>query len=87
MASGLPVVAYDYAAAHLYIKHKHMGWLAPKGDQNGFAQYMQQLPHQKTLQQMGHQARQMASQIGWDYPVGQFEQALYRVARESVMHT
>lgn len=87
MASGLAVIAYDYAAAHLYIKHKQMGWLAPKGDQHGFAQYMQQLPQQKTLQKMGQQARQMANQIGWDYPVGQLEQALYRVARESVMHT
>ena len=87
MASGLAVIAYDYAAAHLYIKHKQMGWLAPRGDQHGFAQYMQQLPHQKTLQQMGQQARAVASQIGWDFPVAQLENALYRVARENVMHT
>ena len=84
MASGLPVIAYDYAAAHLYVKHHHLGWLAPLGDQAGFCQYIQQLPHLKTLQHMGQQARQVAAQMGWDYPVQQFEHALYRVAREYV---
>jgi hypothetical protein len=87
MASGLPVVAYDYAAAHLYIQHGMMGWLAPLGDAVGLGQYIQQLPNKKTLQHMGRQARQMAAQIGWDHPIGQFEQALYSVARESVIHT
>lgn len=87
MASGLPVIAYDYAAAHLYVKHHYMGWLAPLGDQHGFCQFIQQLPNNKTLQHMGRQACQLAAQIGWDHPVKQFEHALYRVARESVMHT
>ena len=28
MASGLPVVAFDYAAAGQFIRHGHNGWLA-----------------------------------------------------------
>ena len=87
MASGLAIIAYDYAAAHLYVKHQQSGWLAPLGDQALFGQHIQQLPNNKMLKQMGLQARQVASQIGWQHPVRQFEQALYQVARESMMHT
>ena len=85
MASGLAVIAYDYAAAHLYIKHKQTGWLAPLGDHVGLGQYMWQLPHHKILKQMGHQAREMACQVGWQHPIQQFEQALYAVANSQIM--
>lgn len=35
------------------------------------------LPDQQKLQQMGAQARKKAEKVGWQYPVRQFEQALY----------
>ncbi len=31
MASGLPVIAYDYACAHQYLTHGVNGWLSPLG--------------------------------------------------------
>src|SRR5260221_8025234 len=38
MASGLAVVAYDYAAAQQYLRHGVSGLLAPRGDAGEFAQ-------------------------------------------------
>lgn len=31
MASGLPVIAYDYACARLHLKPNETGWLSPLG--------------------------------------------------------
>ena len=86
MASGLPVIAYDHAAAHLYVQHGDLGWLSPRGDQERWKQHLLQLPENKKLNYMGLQARQAVLHLGWDYPVGQLEQALYAVARESHMY-
>jgi len=36
MASGLAVVAFDYAAAALAIDHEASGYLVPLGDENAF---------------------------------------------------
>lgn len=36
MASGVPVLAFDYAAAHEHIVDGHNGWLAPFGDHPAF---------------------------------------------------
>lgn len=86
MASGLAIIAYDYAAAHLYVQHARTGWLAPVADTHGFVEYIQQLPQHNILRHMGQNARKRACQLGWQYPVQQFEQALYMVARESTLH-
>ena len=85
MASGLPVIAYNYACAHLHIKHGLTGWLSSLGDKTGFMQSMYQLPSNQQLKHMGLEARKAVQHIGWQYPVQQFEQALYTVAMETVM--
>jgi len=36
MASGVAVVAFDYAATALYVKHQYNGVLMPFGDQQEF---------------------------------------------------
>ncbi len=80
MSSGLPVVAYNYASPQRYIKQGITGWLSPFGQVAHFMQTIIQLPEQKVLRCMGTQARQDIESVGWQYPVKQFEQALYHVA-------
>jgi len=85
MASGLPVIAYNYASAHLHVKNGETGWLSPLGDKTGFMQSMCQLPGNQQLKRMGLEARKAVQHIGWQYPVQQFEQALYSVAMGTEM--
>ena len=77
MASGLPVVAYDYACAHAYIQNEQSGWLIDLNDEQGLVQRMQNLPALSQLHLMGQQARMQVKDAGWQRPVQQFEQALY----------
>lgn len=85
MASGLPIIAYNYACAHLHVKQGETGWLSPLGNISGLIQSMYQLPDNGQLKQMGIQARKNVQHVGWQYPVHQFEQALYGVAMEMHM--
>ena len=87
MASGLPVVAYDYASAQLYVKHQQTGWLSPLGATDQFIQHILQLPHPEILHAMGQQAMQDVQNIGWRHAVQQFEQALYQVTQDQVLVT
>ncbi len=79
MASGLPIIAYDYACANLHVVQHEMGWLSPLGNVTDLMQHMYQMPAQHQLRKMGMLARAVAERIGWQYPVNQFEQALYQV--------
>lgn len=81
MASGLPVVAYDYACAQQHVRHQRTGWLCALGDAAAFIGFMQQLPDRPTLKQMGLNARANIQDVGWRHPVQQFEQALYSAAK------
>lgn len=81
MASGLPVVAYDYACAQQHVRHLRSGWLCALGDAAAFIGFMQQLPDRPTLKQMGLNARANIQDVGWRHPVQQFEQALYSAAQ------
>ena len=81
MASGLPIVAYDYACAEQHVRHLHSGWLAKLGDTAAFIRFLQQLPERQVLKQMGRNARDDIQDIGWQHPVQQFEQALYYAAQ------
>ncbi|TCB51821.1 glycosyltransferase family 1 protein [Acinetobacter sp. ANC 4779] len=85
MASGLPVIAYDYASAHLHVKNGETGWLSPLGQIDKLIQSIYQLPNNQQLKLMGMQARETVLNVGWQHPVRQFEQALYGVAREIKM--
>lgn len=85
MASGLPVVAYNYACAHAHVEHELTGWLSPLNDVDAFARHMQNLPSTQTLNAMGQHARNTVLEMGWQLPVSQLEQALYHVAKETQM--
>jgi glycosyltransferase involved in cell wall biosynthesis len=81
MASALPVVAFDYACAQQYVVNGLSGWLVAKGDEEGFKQALYQLPERLELQRMGKHAIEATRCAGWEFPVQQFEQALYQVVQ------
>jgi glycosyltransferase involved in cell wall biosynthesis len=81
MASGLPIIAYDYACAQLHGKHTQTGWLCSIGDIQQLTQHVLHIPDNSTLKRMGQQAMRDVQSIGWQHPVQQFEEALYQVTQ------
>lgn len=77
MASGLAVVAYDYAAARQHIRHGHSGLLAPVGNRDAFIQQARRLPSDpQFMRALGRGARAVTEQLGWDTVTRQFEAVL-----------
>lgn len=73
MASGLVVVAYDYAAAHAHIKNRETGMLASCGDAQYFIQAAAELALPRPLRRtMGRQARAYALALDWHQIVDRF---------------
>ncbi len=77
MASGLPVVAYDYAAAHMHISHYDNGVLVPL-DREGAYQEMtlELMKFPQQLKTIGAAARRYSENIGWPRIVSDFESIL-----------
>jgi len=84
LASGLPVVAFDYAAAASLLRHGINGHLVPFADASGFVDSVVDLgwEHQKRLALAAH-ARRTALGLGWDTIVSQFEAQLRQVRDEA----
>jgi glycosyltransferase involved in cell wall biosynthesis len=73
MASGLCVVAYDYAAAHLHLRRGASGVLAPLGDSWAFVAAAAQLAGDPLcLSALRRQARAHALSLDWRRVVEQF---------------
>jgi glycosyltransferase involved in cell wall biosynthesis len=67
MASGLPVVAFDYAAAHQHITHGRDGLLAPFGDAGAFVDLAAGAARQPAeLAVVGRRARMRVAALEWD---------------------
>ena len=80
MASGLAVVAYNYAAAAELIRSGENGVLAPFGDAQRFTQCAADLAAQPHLvRELGAQARQTACEYGWGRIVEQIESVFVSV--------
>ena len=83
MASGLAVVAYDYAAARQHIVHGRSGLLAAVDDRIGFIEHAaalaRDLPRARSL---GRYAREVAEPLGWDKVVVDFEAVLRETIAE-----
>lgn len=82
MASGLAVIAYNYACARLHIKHNETGVLAPFGDKESFVDLACNLvnnPH--TIQEIRRQARQYVTYLDWQRVVERFEAILMSTDR------
>ena len=74
MASGLPVLAYDHAAAGQLIRHAHNGLLARLGDASGFVALAAQLAGDpRSALAWGQQARLTTLACQWDQVVAQVE--------------
>jgi glycosyltransferase involved in cell wall biosynthesis len=77
MASGLAVVAYDYAAARIHIRHRETGWLVPFGDAHSFIESAAKLARERVaLEQMRWQAREYAAAVDWTKVVDRFDALL-----------
>jgi len=77
MASGLAIIAYDYAAAAEHVVHDHSGMLAPLGDTRALiaaaASLATELPRARAI---GANARQSAQSLQWDRLVAAMEAVL-----------
>ena len=81
MASGLPVLAYDYAAAGQLVRHGRNGMLARKGDLAEFVKLAQHLAQaQAELPAMGLHARTAVSEIGWTRIVASIESVYHALS-------
>jgi glycosyltransferase involved in cell wall biosynthesis len=85
MASGLAVVAYDYAAAREHIVHGHNGLLAPFGDAAVFEREAVSLAVATgRLAALRRQARLTAEGASWEYVVDRLTAALASLAAPRV---
>lgn len=83
MASGLAVVAYDYAAAEELIDHNQNGVLAAYDEEDAFiAQSVRLAADPALAQRMALAARHTAQQMKWDNIHDRFEQVLYAIVEK-----
>jgi glycosyltransferase involved in cell wall biosynthesis len=81
MASGLAIVAYDYAAAAEYISHGRNGLLVGYGDPDEFVRLSAALVEDRPrIREFGMRARQSAEKLAWSRVVEQFEMLLLATA-------
>jgi len=74
MASGLAVVAYDYAAAKLHISHGETGLLVPCGNSKAFVDSAARLAGEaRWLDKLRTQARNYAAALNWSDVIETFE--------------
>ncbi len=84
MASGLAIVAYDYAAARQYLRHGESAHLAPFGDSEAFiAEAVALAKDPDLVRKLGAEARRLAGGLSWDAIVADFEAALFTLLAES----
>ena len=85
MASGLAIVAYEYAAAQQCLVHEESGLLAPFGDSRAFvgmaAGLMNDSPR---IARLRIRARAAAERIDWEDVVDEFENVLRGVIQRQV---
>lgn len=77
MASGLGVVAYDYAAARAHIRHHENGLIAPFDDDLEFidqARYAASYP--SVMRDLGIAARETTTTLGWAAIVQRFDEVV-----------
>ncbi|GBL47442.1 glycosyltransferase [Sulfuriferula multivorans] len=83
MASGLTVVAYDYAAAEELIRHNENGVMAAYDDAEAFmAQAVRLAADPALAQRMALAARHTAQKMSWGSIHDRFEQVLYAIVEK-----
>ncbi|HZP60474.1 MAG TPA: glycosyltransferase family 1 protein [Opitutaceae bacterium] len=82
MASGLPVAAFNYAAAARFIRHGENGWLVPFGDRRAFLAGAQTLSADAALRRrLGAAARAAVETVPWEGIVAGFERDLLELVQ------
>jgi glycosyltransferase involved in cell wall biosynthesis len=77
LASGLAVVAYDYAAARQHIVHEKSGWLVPFGDAAAFTHAAKELAESPArMVNLKQNARAAADRLSWDNIASEFAKNL-----------
>jgi len=85
MASGLVVLAYDYAAAKLHIRHRETGLLVPYGDSKAFADTAASMAwDSQAIARIRRQARAYVATIKWSRVVDQFEHLLTGASEDTI---
>lgn len=85
MASGLPVLAYDYAAASQLIRHGESGLLARLNDPTHFTALAASVARQPTLlPTLGQRARQRAESMDWNVILDQIETHYHNTIRQKL---
>lgn len=80
MASGLALIAFDYAAAHAHIESWKNGVTLPVSDSAAFIAASREITRDLArLRQMGQAARKTAEGISWDRVLGKVEERLFEV--------
>jgi glycosyltransferase involved in cell wall biosynthesis len=83
MASGLPVVAYDYAAAREHIRHGENGLRAAFSDPQAFIGQAQSLVSDtENARRLGRNARASAEGIDWDHIHDRFERLIVTTVKQ-----
>jgi glycosyltransferase involved in cell wall biosynthesis len=81
MASGLALLSYDDAAAHVHVVHARSGLLAPRGDAQQFASLAALLAQDPPMRlSLGREARAAALQVPWERKFPELEAALLETA-------
>jgi glycosyltransferase involved in cell wall biosynthesis len=81
MASGLGVVAYDYAAARQHLEHGRSALLAPFDDRAAFIAHAERLAREPQLaRELGRAARSVSEGVTWAHIVRDFEAVLLEAA-------
>lgn len=81
LASGLAVIAFDYAAAHQHIVHAKSGVLVPFDDAEAFVEAARSLAETPAqMARLGHHARTAAESLSWGRIVDRLAEVLTNVA-------
>ncbi len=88
LASGLAVIAYDYAAARQHIAHEKSGVLVPFDDAAAFVAATKKMAVTpvSVITGLKRHARMAADSLSWDSVVGDFAEVLGSVADRDISH-
>jgi glycosyltransferase involved in cell wall biosynthesis len=88
LASGLAVGAFDYAAAHEFIRHDQNGLVARPGDEAAFIAHAARLAGDADLRaRLAHSARATAARLSWDAVIDGFARDLAEAHDEFLRHS
>ncbi len=81
LASGLAVLAFDYAAAREHIVHGHNGLVAPCDDELAFRRHALRLVGSaQEVEKLRRRARQTAERLSWSKAFDELEQSMIKFA-------